>query len=166
MCFCIYSVEKSQNNIAFTCFYQLGDTASCVDILLKTGRAPEAAIFARTYAPSSVHTAVESWKSTLSAAGKSKLADGIADPENGDEDLFEEGWQDVLSREKNGSHVNGSGADGETYSNGSEVHVGSNPVGEVVENLTEKVKELVVGSEEDSSGKCTERKGSKSWLRT
>ena len=47
----ITSVEKGQNNLAFATLFQLGDTKSCVDLLVRTQRIPEAAIFARTYAP-------------------------------------------------------------------------------------------------------------------
>lgn len=43
--------EKGQNNLAFATRFQLGDPAACVDLLVKTQRAPEAALFARTYAP-------------------------------------------------------------------------------------------------------------------
>ena len=42
---------KGQNNLAFATRFQLGDAKSCVDLLIKTERAPEAAMFARTYAP-------------------------------------------------------------------------------------------------------------------
>ena len=45
------AVEKGQNNLAFATLFQLGDTKSCVDLLVNTRRIPEAAIFARTYAP-------------------------------------------------------------------------------------------------------------------
>ena len=44
--------DKGQNNVAFACRLQLGETDKCVELLVKTGRAPEAALFARTYAPS------------------------------------------------------------------------------------------------------------------
>ena len=44
-------VEKGQNNLAFAITLQLADAAACVDLLVKTQRAPEAALFARTYAP-------------------------------------------------------------------------------------------------------------------
>jgi hypothetical protein len=44
-------VEKGQNNLAFATLFQLGHTESCIDLLVKTQRIPEAAIFARTYAP-------------------------------------------------------------------------------------------------------------------
>lgn len=44
-------MEKGQNNLAFAITLQLADAAACVDLLVKTQRAPEAALFARTYAP-------------------------------------------------------------------------------------------------------------------
>jgi coatomer subunit beta' len=43
--------EKGQNNLAFAILLQLGDSTACVDLLTKTQRAPEAALFTRTYAP-------------------------------------------------------------------------------------------------------------------
>ena len=43
---------KGQNNVAFACRLQLGETEKCVELLVKTGRAPEAALFARAYTPS------------------------------------------------------------------------------------------------------------------
>lgn len=46
-----FSEEKEQNNLAFATRFQLGDADACVDLLVKTQRAPEAALFARTYAP-------------------------------------------------------------------------------------------------------------------
>jgi hypothetical protein len=49
-------VEKGQNNLAFAITLQLGDASGCVDLLVKTQRAPEAALFARTYAPRLVNS--------------------------------------------------------------------------------------------------------------
>jgi len=43
--------KNGANNMAFATLFQLGDAKSCVDLLVKTNRAPEAALFARTYAP-------------------------------------------------------------------------------------------------------------------
>lgn len=43
--------QKGANNLAFATLFQLGDANSCVDLLVKTNRAPEAALFARTYTP-------------------------------------------------------------------------------------------------------------------
>ena len=45
------TIEKGQNNLAFATLLQLGDANACVDLLVKTQRQPEAALFARTYAP-------------------------------------------------------------------------------------------------------------------
>jgi coatomer subunit beta' len=78
---------------------QLGDAKACVDLLLKTRRAPEAAIFARTYAPSQVPRAIAAWKSDLVDKGRSKIANMIADPSTNPE-LFEEGWEAALAKEQ------------------------------------------------------------------
>jgi len=88
-----------QNNIAFSCQLQLGAPDECVDILLSTERLPEAALFARTYAPSQVPKAVERWKGSLEESGKSKIAMKLASPEE-HSDLFDEGWSEALAREK------------------------------------------------------------------
>ncbi|KAF9443984.1 coatomer protein [Macrolepiota fuliginosa MF-IS2] len=93
------AIEKGQNNLAFAALLQLGQPDKCVDLLTRTGRAPEAALFARTYAPSKVPDALAAWKSELKAKNRSKLAGGIADPETNPE-LFEEGWEKALEREK------------------------------------------------------------------
>lgn len=90
--------QKGQNNLAFAALLQVGNPAACVDLLVKTQRAPEAAMFARTYAPSKVPDAVQAWRGELTSKNRSKLAASIADPiEN--EDLFEEGWKDAVARE-------------------------------------------------------------------
>lgn len=111
-------VEKGQNNLAFATLFQLGDTKSCVDLLIKTQRIPEAAIFARTYAPryvfsyahrfrrishpastfSQVPKVVEIWREDLSSNNRQKLATRIASP--GEQpDAFPEGWGEVLELE-------------------------------------------------------------------
>lgn len=90
--------QKGQNNLAFAALLQVGNPAACVDLLVKTQRAPEAAMFARTYAPSKVPDAVQAWRGELTSKNRSKLAASIADPiEN--ENLFEEGWKDAVARE-------------------------------------------------------------------
>ena len=43
--------QRGQNNLAFATLFQTGDAKACVDLLAKTQRMPEAALFARTYAP-------------------------------------------------------------------------------------------------------------------
>lgn len=83
------ALSRGQNNIAFASFLQLGDTAACIDLLSKTGRLPEAALFARSYAPQQAAPVVKAWKAELVAAGRQKVADTIADPEE-DGSLFPE----------------------------------------------------------------------------
>ena len=54
----LFAEEKGQNNLAFAILLQLGDSTACVDLLTKTQRAPEAALFARTYAPRYIHISI------------------------------------------------------------------------------------------------------------
>ncbi|EJD51286.1 Coatomer, beta' subunit [Auricularia subglabra TFB-10046 SS5] len=90
---------KGQNNLAFACLLQLGDARACVEMLLRTDRFSEAAIFARTYLPSAVPRCVAAWRADLETKGRKKLAASIANPEE-HPDLFEEGWAATLSREE------------------------------------------------------------------
>ncbi len=48
-------------------------------ILLKSGRIPEAALFARTYLPSEISGAVDLWRNDLKSVSE-KLAETLADP--------------------------------------------------------------------------------------
>ncbi|KAI0033319.1 coatomer protein [Vararia minispora EC-137] len=91
--------EKGQNNMAFAILFQLGDAGACVNLLSKTQRLPEAALFARTYAPSKVPEVVDAWRSDLKARGRSKIAAAVASPLEHAE-LFEEGWGKALAREQ------------------------------------------------------------------
>ncbi len=74
---------KGQTNLAFAAYLQLGDPSACIDLLEAADRISEAALFARTYAPSRVPDLVKRWKDSLSSANRTKqnqLADSIADP--------------------------------------------------------------------------------------
>ena len=82
--------EKGATNIAFAAYLQLGDSQACIDILAETGRLPEAALFARSHHTKAVPGVVKLWKKELEGAGKGKVAEIIADPEE-DSDLFPEG---------------------------------------------------------------------------
>ncbi|KAG1840310.1 coatomer WD associated region-domain-containing protein [Suillus tomentosus] len=93
--------QKGANNLAFATLFQLGDAKPCVDLLLKTNRAPEAALFARTYAPSEVPKVVDVWRGELRAKNKGKIAGSIVHPSEHAE-LFEEGWEEALAREAGG----------------------------------------------------------------
>lgn len=94
------TAEAGQTNIAFACALQLDTPEACIDLLLSTSRAPEAALFSKTYAPSQTSRVVKEWKKELETAKKGKLASTIADPEV-DVDAFE-GWEDILKREAEG----------------------------------------------------------------
>lgn len=118
------------HNLAFATRLQLGDTKGCTELLVKTNRAPEAALFARTYIPrfdgprfkasflthayviySLVPELVQSWQKSLEDENRSKLAAAIASPTENPE-LFSEGWEEALEREKDQEqqktvHVNG-----------------------------------------------------------
>lgn len=91
------AASKGQNNLAFASYFQAGDANACVDLLIKTERPSEAAVFARTYVPSAVPKAVDAWKTSLKS--RPKIAASIASPEQ-NADLFTEGWQDALAREQ------------------------------------------------------------------
>lgn len=56
-------------------------------------------MFARTYAPSKVADAIDAWHGDLTSKGRTKIASVVADPRENPE-LFEEGWEDALGREK------------------------------------------------------------------
>ncbi|KAK0207142.1 coatomer protein [Desarmillaria ectypa] len=96
------AAEKGLNNLAFASMFQLGDAKSCVDLLVKTQRAPEAALFARTYAPSQMPKVVDAWQADLKAKNRPRVAASVAHP-SANADLFEEGWEDALARESAGS---------------------------------------------------------------
>ena len=71
--------EKGKNNVAFVCLFLLGEIDNCIDLLCDTGRVPEAAFMARTYAPSRVSQVVALWKADLARVNK-KAAEALADP--------------------------------------------------------------------------------------
>ncbi|PKI85599.1 Coatomer subunit beta' [Malassezia vespertilionis] len=91
---------KSEMNLAFAAFLQIQDVDACIDVLCAAGRYPEAAMFARTYAPHLVPALVEGWKGSFPKSQKQlQLRERIADPAQ-DAALFQEGWDDALAREK------------------------------------------------------------------
>ncbi|KAK2184091.1 hypothetical protein NP493_283g04003 [Ridgeia piscesae] len=74
------TAEKSgQNNVAFLSYFVLGKLEDCLEVLINTGRLPEAAFFARTYLPSQVSRVVHLWRESL-AKGSPKAASSLADP--------------------------------------------------------------------------------------
>ncbi|KAJ2912197.1 hypothetical protein MD484_g8213, partial [Candolleomyces efflorescens] len=109
---------KGMNNLAFVARLQGGDVQGCVELLGRTGRGAEGALFARTYKPSLVPQTVKSWKSELEAKNRNKLAAAIADPAVNPE-LFEEGWEAAVAREEK-ILQNGGGGESEEESDDDE----------------------------------------------
>lgn len=91
------SNAAGKNNISFLSNFLLGDLDKCLDILVETDRLPEAAFFARTYAPSKISAIVALWREKLSSKNE-KAGQSIADPEKY-ENLFP-GYKESLDVEK------------------------------------------------------------------
>jgi coatomer subunit beta' len=135
---------RGQNNIAFAAYLQLGDTQNCVNVLSKTGRLPEAALFARSYNSSAISSVVKSWRAELEGNGRGKVAQTIADPEE-DRELFHElsgathdseGSGVMVEKEEGGTPADTTGI----------VEKAVEAVKEPVEGLMEKVQDLTVGN--------------------
>lgn len=92
--------EAGAHNVAFSCKWLLGDVEGCVDILTKTNRLAEAALFAQTYKPSLAPSVVKAWKESLEKDKKARIAKMIAAPEE-DAELFPE-WDEYLRLESQG----------------------------------------------------------------
>lgn len=93
------------HNIAFSSKWLLGDVDGCVEILTKTNRLAEAALFSQTYKPSLTVDVVKKWKESLEKNKKGRVAKVIGLPgAEGDEELFPE-WDEWLKLEKEGVTV-------------------------------------------------------------
>merc|ERR1711936_1532014 len=73
--------SADKNNVAFLSSFLTGDLEDCLDTLIKSGRLPEAAFFARTYLPSEVSRVLPLWKAELAKVSE-KAGQSLADPEN------------------------------------------------------------------------------------
>jgi len=73
--------SADKNNVAFLSSFLTGDLEDCLDTLIKSGRLPEAAFFARTYLPSEVNRVLPLWKAELAKVSE-KAGQSLADPEN------------------------------------------------------------------------------------
>ncbi|KAF6028093.1 COPB2 [Bugula neritina] len=71
--------ESGHNNVSFLSYFMLGETEKCLDLLISTGRLPEAAFFARTYLPSHTSRVSKLWKESV-AENHPRLAATLADP--------------------------------------------------------------------------------------
>jgi coatomer subunit beta' len=73
------AADQGKNNVAFMCYFMLGRVDDCLKLLCSTGRIPEAAFLARTYAPSHVSGTVKLWREDLQKVNP-KAAESLADP--------------------------------------------------------------------------------------
>ena len=78
----ILATNQGENNIAFICNFLLSNHHDCIQLLIDTGRIPEAAFYARTYAPSQMNRVVAIWKQSLLNTGNVKASEKIADPQH------------------------------------------------------------------------------------
>ena len=69
-----------QNNVAFMSHYILGEVGACLDLLVATGRLPEAACFARTHLPGRLQEVVAKWRESVAQVSE-KASKSLADPE-------------------------------------------------------------------------------------
>lgn len=53
-----------------------------LELLVKTDRLPEAALFARSYCPEKISEIVQLWKADLNGKQRTKVAESLADPAN------------------------------------------------------------------------------------
>lgn len=71
--------NAGKNNVAFLSHFILGDLEKCLDVLIESGRLPEAAFFARTYLPSQISRVLPQWKEQLAKVSE-KAGQSLADP--------------------------------------------------------------------------------------
>ncbi|KAG2233384.1 hypothetical protein INT48_000387 [Thamnidium elegans] len=74
------SIEEGKHNIAFSALMNLQAIEELLELLIKTDRLPEAALFARTYCPQKISEIVQLWKADLNGKQKTKVAESLADP--------------------------------------------------------------------------------------
>mmetsp|Transcript_28597 Transcript_28597/g.72007 ORF Transcript_28597/g.72007 Transcript_28597/m.72007 type:complete len:1045 (+) Transcript_28597:152-3286(+) len=74
------AAADGRTNVAFLSSFLLCDVDACLTLLCESGRAPEAAMLARTYAPSQVSRMVEAWREDLKVLNP-KAAESLADPQ-------------------------------------------------------------------------------------
>jgi coatomer subunit beta' len=71
--------DAGRSNVAFLAYFITGHVEECIQLLVDTGRVPEAAFMARTYMPSRISSVLELWKADLKVVNE-KAAEALADP--------------------------------------------------------------------------------------
>lgn len=72
--------SKNTKNVSFAAYFASGCYDKCIDILLESGRAPEAALMARTYRPDLMEMCAKKWQELLIEKNEKRYADAIALP--------------------------------------------------------------------------------------
>lgn len=103
--------EAGAHNVAFSCYWLLGDVEGATKILSQTDRFAEAVLFSQTYKPSLTGSAVSEWKESLEKSKKGRVAKLIGVPTE-DEELFPE-WDEWLQLEKQGDTKQANGQEEE-----------------------------------------------------
>ena len=90
-------------NIAYMCYFLTNNPSKCIDVLIKSKRFSEAALFARTYLSERISECVKLWKESLS---DKTIAEKISDPtedqeeeEEGEEEAEEEAGEEDNAEE-------------------------------------------------------------------
>jgi len=76
-----HSSQIGRHNVAFTSLFLLHKIGDCIELLITGGRYPEAALFARSYAPSELPKIVELWRKDLSRLNP-PIAQALANPKD------------------------------------------------------------------------------------
>jgi coatomer subunit beta' len=72
--------QEDSKNVSFTAYFAARNFEKCIDLLIETGRAPEAALMARAYAPKRMDECARRWRELLIGKGEGRIADAIALP--------------------------------------------------------------------------------------
>ena len=86
-------------NVAYQCYYLTNQPERCIQVLIKSKRFPEAALFARTYAPDHISSCVKQWKESLL---DETISAKISDPTELEEDEEDEGEGETEEGEDDG----------------------------------------------------------------
>lgn len=71
------AIKEGQSNIAFTCYYSIGDKAACFDLLMTCENYAEAALFARAHLPARLEEATKQWKAALKRSSLTSITQHV-----------------------------------------------------------------------------------------
>ncbi len=74
-------------NVAFQAYFMTNQPSKCIDVLIKSRKFSEAALFARTYFPERVSECVKIWKHSID---NKTISNKISDPNEAPKEQEEE----------------------------------------------------------------------------